>query len=66
MAATATAGQPTSRYLTVGEAAGTARVCSKTVRRWVKQGLLPAFRAGSVVRIDGLALERLLAGTRHQ
>jgi excisionase family DNA binding protein len=48
-------------YLTVAEVADTFRVCTKTVRRWIKSGQLPATRMGRDWRIARSDLRALAA-----
>jgi excisionase family DNA binding protein len=38
--------------LTVNEAAGLAKVCHHTVRRWIRTGKLTAYNSGMRVRVD--------------
>ena len=49
-------------FLTVSEVASRMRVSERTVRRWVSTGQLPAFRTGSVTRIDDTALDAFIIG----
>ncbi|MHA1274650.1 MAG: IS607 family transposase [Promethearchaeota archaeon] len=51
-----------ARYLSIGEAAGLLGVCTKTLRRWDKRGVLkPAFRtAGLHRRYDRLDIAKVL------
>lgn len=51
----------TAAYLTVKEVADTFRVCTKTVRRWIKSGELPATRMGRDWRIARSDLRALAA-----
>ncbi|WP_420814129.1 helix-turn-helix domain-containing protein [Polyangium spumosum] len=47
------------------EVARTLRVTTKTVRRWIKAGLLVAHRIGSkVVRVDASSVTRLIEASR--
>lgn len=47
-------------YLSTSSAARLADVTQGTVRRWVKAGKLQCHRAGRVLRVSRLELERLL------
>lgn len=38
-------------FLTIQEAAEKLKVSERTIRRWIKQGNLPAFKIGKTVRI---------------
>ena len=49
------------RYLTTTEAAATAQVAPKTIRRWADDGRLPAHWAGRLLRIRLDELEAFLA-----
>jgi excisionase family DNA binding protein len=51
------------RFLVIAEVAEEARVTTKTVRKWIAAGRLRSGRVGSVIRVDRLELERLLAGS---
>lgn len=47
--------KPRASLLTLREAAAEAGVCTRTVRRWIKSGRLPALRLGGsdrLLRID--------------
>ena len=44
--------------LTIKEVAGRCRVSTKTVRRWIKSGELPAYRLGRQWRISERDLRR--------
>ena len=47
-------------YLTIQEAAASRKVTSRTIRRWIAQGLLPAVRMGpTLVRINSDDLARM-------
>jgi excisionase family DNA binding protein len=48
-------------YLTVAEVAELLRLNQQTVRNWIDQGSLPAFRVGRRVRIKRSDLDRLLS-----
>jgi excisionase family DNA binding protein len=48
--------------LTVAQAASVFCVCPKTIRNWIRSGLLTASRIGRVVRIPRSELERLTKG----
>jgi excisionase family DNA binding protein len=48
-------------FLTVAEVAELLKLNQQTVRNWIDQGTLPAFRVGRRVRIDRKDLEDLLA-----
>ena len=50
-------------YLSTTDAAELASVTQATIRRWVKDGKLPAFHAGRHVRVRRTDLERLLSDT---
>jgi excisionase family DNA binding protein len=51
-------------FLTVAEAASFLRVDRSTVRRWIENGTLPAYRVGQRrVRIDRRDLERVISST---
>lgn len=41
-----------AELLTVNEAAGLAKVCHHTVRRWIRTGKLAAYNSGMRVRVD--------------
>ncbi len=49
--------------LTLREAAAFAVVSVSSLRRWIKGGLLPVYRAGRQIRIDKADLVALLRGT---
>lgn len=51
--------------LTVEEFAAENRVSFGTVRRWIKQGILPVVRIGRRIYVRRSALEDLLAGGRE-
>lgn len=51
-----------TRYLTTAEAASTAQVAPKTIRRWTREGRLRAHWAGRLLRIRLDELESFLAG----
>jgi len=48
--------------LTLGETAERMHVSEKTVRRLVARRELPAFRVGSLIRVDASELEAWIAG----
>jgi excisionase family DNA binding protein len=48
-------------YLTVAEVAELLRLNQQTVRNWIDQGSLPAYRVGRRVRIKQSDLDRLLS-----
>ena len=50
-----------SEYLTVKEVAALFRICTKTVRRWISAGDLPATRLGRDWRIARTDLKALAA-----
>jgi excisionase family DNA binding protein len=52
--------------LTVAEAAALARVAAGSVRRWIREGRLPATGSGRLLRIAVVDLERLLACGRRR
>lgn len=47
-------------FLTVAEVAATLKLNQQTVRNWIDQGSLPAFRVGRRVRIRRSDFERIL------
>lgn len=49
--------------LTVAETAEAVNVSTRTVRSWIKGGLLPSFRIGGVVRVPSNAILPLLEGS---
>ncbi|WP_137113829.1 MULTISPECIES: helix-turn-helix domain-containing protein [Mesorhizobium] len=53
-------GNPTE-LLSITQAAAFAGVAPITVRRWVKQRLLPAYRAGHQIRIDKAELIKFMS-----
>lgn len=52
-----------SEYMSTAEAATFARVSGDTLRRWVKDGKLEAFKAGRELRFKRKDLEGLMSGT---
>ena len=48
-----------ANFLTIDEAAEKLKVSPRTVRRWIKQGDLPAIKIGQTVRILEKELEQL-------
>jgi excisionase family DNA binding protein len=56
----------TAEYLSVKEVAGLFRVCTKTVRRWIASGDLPATRFGRDWRIARNDLKVLAAARGNQ
>lgn len=52
--------------LTVREAAAIAKVCDKTVRKWLDARELTTFRAGHQIRIDRAELDRFMAAGPKQ
>jgi excisionase family DNA binding protein len=53
------------RYLSVRQAAEVAQVCEYTIRRWIKEGRLPATKpGGKSLRIAREELDRLLGGAK--
>lgn len=52
------------RILTVKEIAAETKMCTKTVRRWIEDGRLPALRIGRNVRVERTELEVFLARQR--
>ena len=59
------ASQRLPRLYTVRETATYAQVSAKTVRRWLKSGLLPFHRLGRQVRIVEADLLKFLADRRQ-
>lgn len=55
-------GNHLSPLITVAEAAAVFCVCKKTIRNWIKCGLLTANRIGRVVRIRRSEIEKLIGG----
>jgi excisionase family DNA binding protein len=53
-------------WLTVAEAATLARVAAGSVRRWIREGRLPATGSGRLLRIQVADLDRLLASGRRR
>ena len=57
-------------YMTIQEAAASRKVSTRTIRRWIAQGLLPAVRMGpTLVRIDSddlAGLDRPIPTTRDR
>jgi excisionase family DNA binding protein len=51
-------------FLTPQEVSEILRVSVYTVRRWIKEGALPAYKVGRGWRISGLAIEEWL--NQHQ
>lgn len=49
-----------SEFLSITQAAAFAGVAPVTTRRWIKQRLLPAYRAGGQIRIDKADLLRFI------
>lgn len=47
-------------YLTVGQVAQQWQVGTRTVRRWIAEGDLPAYRVGGLVRVDRKDLTRFV------
>jgi excisionase family DNA binding protein len=58
------AGDPNQEFLTIREAAANFHVSTRTVRRWIEDGEIPAYRVGRIVRIARSDLEAFLA--RHR
>ena len=50
--------------LTVDDVAATLQVCTKTVRRWIKDGALPHLRLGRAIRVRAVDVDVFL-GRRH-
>jgi excisionase family DNA binding protein len=48
------------KLLTLEEIAKELRVSKRTVVRWVQQGVLSAYRIGTVIRVPEDALQRML------
>lgn len=58
---TNTQGQKTNNtLLTLEEIAKELRVSKRTVVRWVQQGILSAYRIGTVIRVPKEAFEKML------
>lgn len=55
---------PDDSFLTVAEVAEKLKLNQQTVRNWIDQGSLPAYRAGRRVRIRRADFERILARYR--
>ena len=53
-------------FLTVADVAAILRLNQMTVRNWIDQGYLPAFRVGRRVRILRSYLEQFLEASRTQ
>lgn len=53
------------RLLTVREVAERLRVCVRTVRNYIKQGLLRVVRLGRAVRVDEQDLAKFVATLRR-
>jgi len=51
-------------FLTPQEVSGLLRVSTQTVRRWIKEGRLPAYKVGRAWRIKEDDLNRWLDGQR--
>lgn len=47
--------------LTVSETSDVMKVHDETIRRWIRDGRLPAFRVGGAYRIPRVAIERLIS-----
>jgi excisionase family DNA binding protein len=52
--------QSDKKLLTLEEIAKTLRVSKRTVVRWVQQGVLSAYRIGTVIRVPEDAFEKML------
>ena len=52
--------RPERRMLTVREVAAELGVSEKSVRRWVRDGALPVWRRGSILRISRESLDEFL------
>jgi len=53
--------QPPRRYLTLSDAAGWLSLDEKTLRRWVSQGRLTAYRVGpKLIRLDADEIENMI------
>ena len=50
--------------LTTGEAAQTFNVTERTIRSWIKQGILQAVKIGGVVRISRERVQQLIEGVK--
>lgn len=53
-----------ARVLTVNEAAEYLRVTPYTVRKWLRDGLIPGRKIGRVYRLYEAELEEMLRGAR--
>jgi excisionase family DNA binding protein len=51
-------------FLTPQEVSALLRVSTQTVRRWIKEGTLPAYKVGRAWRIREVDLDRWLNGNR--
>lgn len=51
-------------FLTPREVSDLLRVSTQTVRRWIKEGKLPAYKVGRAWRIEETDLNRWLNGQR--
>jgi excisionase family DNA binding protein len=51
----------TSRLLTLEQAAEQLAVSTRTLRRWIASGAIPAFRHGRIVRVREIDLHRFIS-----
>jgi excisionase family DNA binding protein len=56
--------KPLAKLLTIEEIAERVGVCDRTVRRWIKQGLLIAHRFNGLVRVSEADFQAFLAAHR--
>ncbi|MEJ6013981.1 helix-turn-helix domain-containing protein [Corynebacterium sp. H127] len=55
---------PNRQYESIQEAAARARVHTKTVRRWIAQGKLTAYRPSSrIIRLDAAEVDAMMDAT---
>lgn len=52
--------QESTDLLTVEEASAYLRVCTETIRRWIRTGEIPASKIGGLWRLNREALKRLV------
>ncbi|AZN73378.1 DNA-binding protein [Georhizobium profundi] len=56
---------PRQLFYTIEDTAELLKVSDRTVRRWIKAKMLPAFKVGSQVRIPRADLEAFLQARRY-